>query len=155
MKNYLFIFIVITFMISCVDSQDEGPEEIYYGEDICERCKMIISDRKFAAQYTAESGKTKKFDDLGCMIEFIIDHNIKTEKIRKIYVVDHNTSRWINAQDAYYIYDKDIKTPMGYNIIAFSDKGSAQKFTGDRETTHIGGFSDLKTYLSDALENSD
>ncbi|MDL1896812.1 protein NosL, partial [Anaerolineae bacterium CFX7] len=36
----------ITFFAACGASNAVGAPEIYYGQDVCEECSMIISDAK-------------------------------------------------------------------------------------------------------------
>ena len=88
MKINLALFIFLIFAISCSDKPESGPVEIYYGEDICERCKMIISEKDFAAQYQLSNGKTHKFDDIGCMIHYVDEHD---NNISSVYMIDFDS----------------------------------------------------------------
>lgn len=154
MKLLIISILLITGFSSCSDSPETGPSEIYYGEDVCIRCKMIISDKKFASQYRNKSGEIYKFDDTGCMFEYIMDENLQPDEL-EIYVVDHETGRWIEGKQARYVHTEEIKTPMGYGIVAFSDKDAAVEFSKKYESEHIGGIEDLKSFLSHKLGNSE
>jgi len=132
MKRKLGVLIVLVLAISCGDNPESGPVKIYYGEDICERCKMIISEKDFAAQYKLSNGKTVKFDDLGCLIQYT--HDTEKTSISEVYVMDYSSEGWIDGRKAYYIWTENINTPMGYGIISLKDgkeaKGLAEKEKG-------------------------
>lgn len=153
MRNFLLLSIILLLTFSCGDNTKDGPDDIYYGEDICERCKMIISDKKFAAQYREKNGNTVKFDDTGCMIEHIINNENVNDGSVDIYVVDYDTGQWIDGKEAYYIWTEEIKTPMGYGIVAFRDRNSAGKFRKNREATFVGSYTEVKKFTSGGLGN--
>lgn len=122
---FSFLFLIL-FILSCENKSETGPTEIYYGQDICEGCKMIISERDFSAQYILSGGKVKKFDDIGCMIHYIAEEEPERDKVFAIYVRDYNSKQWINSNDAHYVWSKNIKTPMGHGVVALKNKESAK-----------------------------
>ncbi len=141
----LFFLLVLLFSCSGGDSQVK-PETIYYGEDTCYRCNMIISDSKFASQYIESSKPAKKFDDIGCMIKTIVEKKVD-ETNTHFFVVDYMSGKWIDALKAYYVWDKNIVTPMGYGLLAFSTKNKAQRYAEKNSATFIGGYKELKAHL--------
>jgi copper chaperone NosL len=38
--------------------------------DMCQSCKMAISQKKYAAEFVDKDGGVFKFDDIGCMFRF-------------------------------------------------------------------------------------
>ena len=44
------LVIILLLAASCGNDDRKGPVDIHYGQDICERCKMIISEEKFSSQ---------------------------------------------------------------------------------------------------------
>ena len=46
----------------------DAPPEIVYGEDVCDRCNMIISEARFASAYWTTAGDARRFDDIGGML---------------------------------------------------------------------------------------
>ena len=120
MRIALGLLTFLILAISCGDTHEDGPTAIYYGEDICERCKMIISEKKFVAQYKSSDGKTVKFDDMGCMIHYMDGE--KPEHIESIYVMDYDSGEWTDAEIGYFIWTETVNTPMGYGILSFDDK---------------------------------
>ena len=70
-KNLLFlVFTSLLLLLSgCKEKDSTAPGKIHWDRDMCERCKMAVSDRKFATEIV--DPKTKKhyyFDDIGCAV---------------------------------------------------------------------------------------
>ena len=117
--KYMLILLALAGLTACKDKIDTGPRIVRYGEDVCERCRMIISDKRFAAQYIGESGEAKKFDDIGCMIDDLKDAEKRGESALAVYAADYGTGEWLDAGKAFYLRNGELKSPMGYNIAAF------------------------------------
>lgn len=113
---------LITFIaLSGCQSGDRTPT-IRYGEESCAYCRMIINEASFAAAFENEAGEIKKYDDIGCMV-LAQAH----EKTKRIWVSDYaNPGQWLNAEKAFYVYSKDLKTPMGDGILAVDSESTAQ-----------------------------
>lgn len=100
------------------------PPEIYYGQDTCDRCGMLISDPRFAAALLTVEGESRKYDDIGCLLDDYVHAGLK---VGEIYVHDYNTNEWLNAKTAFFV-QSDIHTPMASGLVAFGDRASAEKF---------------------------
>ncbi|MCL4243773.1 MAG: nitrous oxide reductase accessory protein NosL [Candidatus Dadabacteria bacterium] len=141
MRYVLFLLLAALFT-ACGDRPPTGPVEVHYGEDVCERCRMIISDQRFAAQYVTEKGEAKKFDDIGCLAA-----ELKTDGGEDIasgvYVADFATGAWIDARKAHYLKSADIASPMGYGIAAFASEEALKSGPGYGPDAEIGGFDDI------------
>ena len=140
----------VSFILSCKDGPVTGPQQIYYGEDVCARCKMIISEEGFSSQFTLPGGEVRKFDDLGCMIHYVSHGEpgeVERNEIKSYYVRDYSSGEWIDGASAYYVGSKNITTPMGYGIIAFGDIGSANQHAEKENGTMLGGFQDAESAL--------
>ncbi len=61
----LLLTTLVLFGGACASSAFD-PVELY-PEDMCSRCKMAISDKRFAGEILSGDGSVRKFDDLGCM----------------------------------------------------------------------------------------
>ena len=140
MSSRLIFPIILFSIISCKNETEIKPVEILYGQDSCERCKMIISEKSYSAEYVMQDGEARKFDDIGCMIQFSSGVESKGNKILGKYVRDYNTGDWIDATKAYFVWSKDIITPMGYGLAAFKDQESARRLA---EQAHGTVFSNL------------
>jgi copper chaperone NosL len=136
MRCYITTLLVILCFSACKEEKYTGPQAIRYGEDVCLRCKMIISDKRFAAQYITERGEASKFDDIGCMMDELKEEKKSGVGVLAVYVTDYGTGEWIDAGSAFYIRSPEIKTPMGYGIAAFGSEESMRSsrfFEGSRE----------------------
>jgi len=123
----LVLLLITLFFVSC------DSKQIHYDRDACERCKMIISDKNFAASVTNEQdGKIYYFDDIGCVILWFKEKNIKWSDSAKIQVVDFDTQKWIDAKSAFY--SSPNITPMAYGFAAYSEKS---KITKDKEVVNF------------------
>jgi len=98
-------------------------------EDMCAYCKMAISEKQYAAEFIDSEGQAFKFDDIGCMANFIKSKK-NTTKTVAYFVMDFNARQWTKADDAYYVRSHELMTPMNGGIIAFKDQSKAQEAIG-------------------------
>src|ERR1700687_4734059 len=111
-----WIVIAGIFLASCQRSMN-GPVAIA-PDDMCAYCKMAISEKRYAAELIDSEGQAFKFDDIGCMVNFIKAKK-NTTKIVAHFVMDFDERQWIKADDAYYVRSSEITAPMNGGIIAF------------------------------------
>ena len=117
--RYLFIFATLTLGLSaCSGEPETGPVEVKWDQNNCERCRMMLSDRNFAAQirYFPEGKRSRavKFDDIGCAVLWLKDQQWKDDPKTQIWVTDHRGGEWIDARKATYIGKNN--SPMGYDL---------------------------------------
>jgi len=112
----------MTILISGCDTKiDLNPKKIHWDRDMCERCKMVLSDRKFSAQaINPDNGRKYVFDDIGCVILWFKENNISWKDRAVIWVNDAKTGEWIDARKAFY--DALNITPMAYGFGAHTKK---------------------------------
>jgi len=124
MKRFSFLFLALFILFSfsgCEKKKIGGVEKIHWDRDMCERCQMAISERKFAAEIiNPKSGKVYKFDDIGCATLWLKEEKIPWAKSAIIWVIDAKSGKFINAREAKYT--DDSITPMAYGFAAFSEK---------------------------------
>ncbi len=116
---YLFIFATLTLVLSaCSGEPETGPVEVKWDQNNCERCRMMLSDRNFAAQirYFPEGKRSRavKFDDIGCAVLWLKDQQWKDDPKTQIWVADFRSGEWIDARKATYI--RKNNSPMGYDL---------------------------------------
>jgi copper chaperone NosL len=112
---------IILLLASCSNTK---PEALVVNKDQCEFCKMTVADSRFGAETISAKGRIYKFDDLNCMIAF----NKANERIimNKLFVNDFAANnQLIDATTAWYITHETVKSPMGSNTAAFSNKETA------------------------------
>ena len=94
----------------------EGMQEIKWDRDTCTRCRMVISDRRFAVEAKSAEGEFAKFDDIGCAVFWLKDKPWGGQA--QLWVADAagKGERWLDARAAQYIGGRT--SPMGYNFAA-------------------------------------
>ncbi len=98
-------------------------------EDMCAYCKMAISEKRYAAELIDSEGQAFKFDDIGCMVNFI-KNNKSSTKVVAHFVMDFEERQWTKAEDAYYVRSSEITAPMNGGVIAFKIQSKAQEAIG-------------------------
>lgn len=100
-----------------------GMLPIKWDRDPCARCKMIISDRRFAAQVRGGPlQEAFKFDDIGCAMSWCDEkhkvHPWINDAATRFWVADAASQgqRWLDARQAHYV--AGARSPMGYDLLA-------------------------------------
>lgn len=132
MKKWL-IWIVGPFLLAgCSQNQSYEPEEINPEIDVCEICNMSIMNEYFATEVVSTEGERYKFDDIGCMVEFLEKELVlDKEEVVKRYVRDIHSGEWIEIEQAYHAHDSDFWTPMANGVVSFKNKEEAQRFIAE------------------------
>ena len=82
-------FLMIFWMIGCDQKPNLGAKTVHWDRDMCERCRMVLSDRRFSAQVVhPDTGKTYLFDDIGCAILWFKENKIDWADRAVIWVND-------------------------------------------------------------------
>jgi len=115
--GYWLLVIGLLFINGC-EKKDftKEPAKLHWDRDMCERCKMAISERKYAVEGITKDNKVYKFDDIGCLILW---QKLEHPEIRftKIWITDAKTGKWIDAKTAKYSVIN--LTPMAYGFGAY------------------------------------
>ncbi len=127
-KNTVLVGLILLTITSC----KVAPEPINYGSDACHFCSMTLVDQQHAAQIVTEKGKAFKFDASECMMNYLKEAD-KSE-IALFLVNDYtNPGELMDATKATYLISKDIPSPMGEFLTAFSSLEEAQKAESNHE----------------------
>ncbi|MCS7222399.1 MAG: nitrous oxide reductase accessory protein NosL [Anaerolineae bacterium] len=110
-------------------SLDKAPD-IRYGEDVCDKCRMIINEARFAAAYVTRQGEVRRFDDIGDMVQYHQEH---AEEVAVFWVHDFETEEWLRADQAFFVSSADIHTPMGHGIVALGEKDRADRLAASSQ----------------------
>ena len=132
-KNVFFMVLAVlslTVLAACGGGPDlDEPPEIRYGEDVCDRCLMIINEARYAAAYVTADGEARLFDDIGGMVASIDE---AAEDVAVFWVHDYDTEEWLKADEAFYVESDDLVTPMGFGIVAFADRSRAEEWAAEQ-----------------------
>lgn len=125
----LRVLCVIICMMLLANCQEQALEPVALSpEDMCAYCKMAISEKRYAAELIDTEGQAFKFDDIGCMTNFV---HRSSPKASAYFVMDFDERQWIRAEDAYYIRSSEFTTPMNGSIVAFKNESKARQAAGE------------------------
>lgn len=120
-KYSLFFIVILTFILSACT---EKEHQVHWDRDMCERCKMVVSDRKNTVRMQDLSSKKYfVYDDIGCYVWWL-EKNPKADKNAKTLINDSQTGEWIDIKTA--LYTSGNISPMGYGFWAYK-KGTEPK----------------------------
>ncbi len=132
--SLLVLFLLLS--VSCSQEEERvkpPPVEIRSGES-CTLCGMIITDYPGPkAQIHYRDGRVDKF----CCVQEMMSLYLQPDRprgITAIYVTDmadrdwKKPGRWIDAENAFYVYGATVSGAMGAEVIPFSDRASAERF---------------------------
>ena len=114
-------------LTACGEDKDmpNGMAVFKWDRDTCTRCKMAISDHRFACQIRGGPKDTVfKFDDIGCAATWLAERGKEfpwmAEAGTRIWVADFSSGgkQWLEAASAHYVSGKT--SPMGYNYAALA-----------------------------------
>jgi copper chaperone NosL len=122
-NSFALGIMTMIFFTSC----STEPQKINYGKDACDFCKMNIVDPRFSAQCMSTKGKSYHFDDIHCMVSFMKNGGIWRNEIAGVYFSDFNTKdKWIKSEQALLLQSDSLRSPMGWNTIAFSTENARE-----------------------------
>ena len=130
----LVLLAVIVMAQGCGKTGEPVPVQIYPEEDVCETCRMLITDQRFAAECVMKKGRAKKFDDVICMIRYFDMAATlgiaKRDDVRAYFVKDYDLKEWVDANKAHFV-KANVVTVMGYGVVAFNNPDRAARFAGE------------------------
>ena len=117
------LLLALWLLPACTQGQELGkPPVMAIGADICDECGMIISEERFAAAYWTEEGEARRFDDVGGMVAYPLKH---MEPVASFWVHDYLTNDWLNVDQATFVVNAGVMTPMGFGVLAVKQQDEA------------------------------
>jgi copper chaperone NosL len=132
---------VLAFVLSACGGSDYAPRAIKEETDRCAACNMLVRDDRYAAQIITKDGQAFKFDDIGCLYEWMAENG--TESIGAAYVRDYRSEAWIRREKAYYVYDPSFQTPMAHGVLSFETETDARSFIREQGKGKLMSAEDL------------
>lgn len=146
------LWLLVVGLAGCGGSADTSrPPAIAYGEDVCDRCKMIISDERFAAAYWTTDGAARRFDDIGGMVAHYVDSG---DAVASFWVHDYVSGEWITAETATYVVAGGLHTPMGFGVAACADAAEAQALADGQEGAELLNWEELLAHHGGEMEHN-
>lgn len=102
---------------------------------------MAISQAGYAAEFVDKDGSILKFDDIGCMVRYVRDHDRK-DAVAAFFVMDYNDKHWLTAQQATYVKSERSLSPMASGLTAFREPSQAHDYE-EKNNGQTLGFDDL------------
>ncbi|WGH74866.1 nitrous oxide reductase accessory protein NosL [Tenacibaculum tangerinum] len=116
LAKFSYVAVVLS-LISC----KIAPQEIQYGTDMCHSCQMTIVEQTHASQIVTKKGRAYKYDAIECMLQDLDKRDVSS--IALFLVTDYTKpTTLINAKEATFLVSEEIKSPMGANLSAFSNR---------------------------------
>ncbi len=123
------LFLLLLLAASC--SVKERP--ISYGSDGCDYCKMTIMDHRYGAELVTEKGKIYVFDAAECLIEYLYHQDETQIQPRYLLVTAYSEpDQLIDARSANYLVSKEMPSPMGAYLTAFSERDTVEKYQREK-----------------------
>lgn len=122
--------ILLSLCFALSGMAEEGAKDLA----LCKQCNMKIeeSQKRFSV-VDAKSPEKAAFDDIGCALLWRED--LCASKLMRFEsnaeVFDYYTAEPVIIEDAYFVIDSGVKTPMEYGIIAFKNKQGAERFVAE------------------------
>lgn len=112
---------------SVFSSCSAKPSPIDYGRDECMNCKMLISDARFSAEWITNKGKIHKFDDLVCLLDFVIDESLQGTGYASDF--DHKDV-FLPLDSAVILHHPELRSPMRGSMAAFPNRQASESVAG-------------------------
>ena len=130
LRGWLWAWCLVTGVTVLANCQKQPVVPVALApEDMCSYCKMVISEKRYAAELIDVEGQAFKFDDLGCMANFIKSKKNPAKTVA-YFVIDFDERQWIKAENAYYVRSLELRTPMNGGIVAFKNESNAKEANG-------------------------
>jgi copper chaperone NosL len=119
--------LLMLFILTCSCSVKERP--IAYGSDECAYCKMTVMDHRYGAELVTEKGKVFTFDAAECLIEYLYHHEELIQSASFLLVTSYTEpDQLIDAKGASFLVSKEMPSPMGAYLTAFSNRDVAEEY---------------------------
>lgn len=111
----------------------QGPEPIRWGQDPCDQCRMVLTDKTFGAEFVAAKGKIYKFDEVQELANWLAAHPQQGDA----YVTNGIDGSLIPAKDATFLNAREINGPMAGSTMTFADHQAAERFASEHKLTNV------------------
>lgn len=113
--------LLMSTLITCTGPKTTVARDPIWGKQECGHCRMVLSEKRYAAQYIEASGKVHFYDDIGCAVAHAHQEGFD---VNKIWVRPHPQTPWALASAS--TFQGGLTTPMNSGFGAVSEGGSLQ-----------------------------
>lgn len=110
------VMVAVGVVAWIIDSGTIVPNEIQpisWHKQSCAHCQMLIAEPLYAAQLITERGEVLSFDDPGCAMRYLDDHQ---PQIHRLWFHHGRDPRWLAVEQVGFVANGT--TPMGYGLVA-------------------------------------
>lgn len=119
-------------MLLAVACGTPAPRPIAWGEDVCDRCHMVITDPRFAAELVTARGMVHPFDDIGGLVLWFRDSGLDSADVAGIWVYDSRTPEtMLPADRAVFVRSPALRTPMASGLAAVASRAAADSLVAE------------------------
>lgn len=120
-----FILLVVLLLTGCGRAAGPPQPPTLHADDVCARCGMAVEDTRFAAALQTAEGESLVFDDPGDMFAWRQEHAERV--VAAAWVMDFQRGEWLALDQATFLRDVRLQTPMGHKVVAVTDAASAEQ----------------------------
>lgn len=122
-KSFGIFIVVLVFATSVIAAEESST---------CRKCskKIIEAEKKFSVVMPKVPGmEGSSFDDIGCAITWRNGEcaNRQSNFDSNALTFDFGTGEQVAMEKAFYAVGAGVRTPMGFDIVAFKEKAAAEK----------------------------
>lgn len=91
---------------------------------------MTIVEAQYGAEAVTSKGKVYKFDAIECLANFVEQTKVESEENSFAFLLVngyHSPKVLMEAQTSHFLISKNLPSPMGAYLTAFSDRSAAEK----------------------------
>lgn len=99
----------------------EGPQPIAWDREPCAHCRMLISDRAFAAQLHRADGAVESFDDPGCLFAHL---EADASRVHALWFHHLREERWLPGDAVAFVHVTPTPMDFGLGAVAAGTPGA-------------------------------
>lgn len=130
--------VLAAVLLACSSGPPEPAPLDSSGAETCQWCRMVISDRRFAAQIVANGYDPLFFDDIGCLTNYL-QKGVNVPPKGVAYVANYREEGWVPALEAHYFRCGGMATPMSSGLIATRPGGTPASCPPVKRESVLGG----------------
>jgi copper chaperone NosL len=152
-KNFLYIALalviaaaapLISMAAQAVDLPDGSKLDL---STSCPVCNMKLEESKAGvAAVVFKDGKVVGFDSAGDMFRYVrapVKYSISTGNIKKMFVTEHGTKKFMDAEQAFFVVGSEVQAGMGAEVVPFSKKEDAEKFNSEHKGKRVASYAEV------------
>ncbi len=132
MRKIMLVIVTVALVAAVVwwlGGRPSGPEPILHGRDTCAACRMVITQRGFAAEARDARGQFQKYDDVGCLVKALAREPRPADVL---WVEDQPSGELVPLAAASVVAGSALTTPMDFGFVAFRERSAAEELMRSR-----------------------